>query len=318
MGVFQQPARAKGANMMDAKDRIKKVGVVGCGTMGSGITQVCAQSGYKTTVSEANEELLKKGMGSIESFLNKGMEKGKITQQQKESTLDNIKGVNDLEHFSDCDLIIEAVSEDLDLKKKIFADLDKICPEHTVLGTNTSNLCIMEIASVTRRPEKVLGLHFMNPVPLMKLVELVGSIVTSDDTLEVGKEFTKSLGKEYIVAKDTPGFIVNRLNSPFMLNAIRMFEAGIGSIEDIDKAATLALGHPMGPFTLMDFGGLDMMYSSVKRRYEELPIPEFMPPPLLKRMVLAGRFGRKMGKGWYEYSAKGEKMGVMKLEKVGD
>jgi 3-hydroxybutyryl-CoA dehydrogenase len=301
---------------MDIKERIKKVGVVGCGTMGSGITQVCAQSGYQTIVSETNEELLKKGIASIESFLTKGIERKKITQQEKESTMANIQGVNDLKHFSDCDLIIEAVSEDLSLKKRIFADLDRISPDRTILGTNTSNLCIMEIASVTKRPEKVLGLHFMNPVPLMRLVELVRSIATSEETLEAGKEFTKSLGKEYIIASDTPGFIVNRLNSPFMLNAIRMFEAGIGSIEDMDKAATLALGHPMGPFTLMDFGGLDMMYSSVKQRYEELPIPEFMPPPLLKRMVLAGRFGRKTGKGWYEYNEKGEKVGVIKLEKL--
>jgi 3-hydroxybutyryl-CoA dehydrogenase len=301
---------------MGIRERIKKVGVVGCGTMGSGITQVCAQFGYKTIVSETNEDLLKKGISSIESFLSKGIERGKITQQEKESTLANIKGVSDLKHFCECDLIIEAVSEDLDLKRRIFADLDRICPQHTILGTNTSNLCIMEIASVTQRQEKVLGLHFMNPVPLMRLVELVRSIVTSEDTLERAMEFTKSLGKDYIVASDTPGFIVNRLNSPFLLNAIRMVEAGIGSIEDLDKAATLALNHPMGPFTLMDFGGLDMMYGSVKRRYEELPIPEFMPPPLLKRMVLAGRFGRKTGKGWYEYSEKGEKIGVMKLKKV--
>jgi 3-hydroxybutyryl-CoA dehydrogenase len=302
---------------MEIRGKIKKVGVVGCGTMGSGITQVCAQSGYKTIVSETNEELLKKGIASIESFLKKGIERGKITQQEKESTLANIKGVNDLTYFSDCDLVIEAASEDLNLKKRIFADLDRICPEHAILGTNTSNLCIIEIASATRRQEQVLGLHFMNPVPLIRLVELVKSIVTSNETLEVVKEFTKSLGKEFIVASDTPGFIVNRLNSPFMLNAIRMFEAGIGSIEDIDKAATLGLNHPMGPFTLMDFGGLDMMYSSVKQRYDELPIPEFMPPPLLKRMVHAGRFGRKTRKGWYEYNEKGEKIGVIKSEKLG-
>jgi 3-hydroxybutyryl-CoA dehydrogenase len=301
---------------MEIRERIKKVGVVGCGTMGSGITQVCAQFGYETVVSETNEDLLKKGIASIESFLNKGIERGKITQQEKESTLANIKGVNDLKYFSTCDLIIEAVSEDLNLKKRIVADLDRICPDHTILGTNTSNLCVMEIASATKRQEKVLGLHFMNPVPLMRLVELVKSIITSNETLEVAKEFTKSLGKEFIIASDTPGFIVNRLNSPFLLNAIRMVEAGIGSIEDIDKAATLALGHPMGPFTLMDFGGLDMMYSSVKQRYEELPIPEFIPPPLLKRMVHAGRFGRKTSKGWYEYNEKGEKIGAMKLEKV--
>jgi len=301
---------------MDIRERIKKVGVVGCGTMGSGITQVCAQSGYQTIVSEMSEELLKKGIASIESFLRKGIERNKITQQEKEFTMANISGVNDLKYFSDCDLIIEAASEDLSLKKRIFADLDRISPDRTILGTNTSNLCIMEIASVTKRPEKVLGLHFMNPVPLMRLVELVKSILTSNETLEMAKEFTKSIGKDFIIASDTPGFIVNRLNSPFMLNAIRMFEAGIGSIEDMDKAATLALGHPMGPFTLMDFGGLDMMYSSVKQRYEELPIPEFMPPPLLKRMVLAGRFGRKTGKGWYEYNEKGEKVGVIKLEKL--
>jgi 3-hydroxybutyryl-CoA dehydrogenase len=301
---------------MDIRERIKKVGVVGCGTMGSGITQVCAQSGYQTIVSETNEELLKKGIASIESFLSKGIERGKITQQEKESTMANIHGVNDFKYFSDCDLIIEAVSEDLNLKKRIFTDLDRISPDRTILGTNTSNLCIMEIASVTKRQEKVLGLHFMNPVPLMRLIELVKSIMTINETLEMAKEFTKSLGKEFIVASDTPGFIVNRLNSPFLLNAIRMVEAGIGSIEDIDKAATLALNHPMGPFTLMDFSGLDMMYNSVKQRYEELPIPEFMPPPLLKRMVHARRFGRKTGKGWYEYNEKGEKIGVMKLEKL--
>jgi len=226
---------------MDIRERIKKVGVVGCGTMGSGITQVCAQSGYQTIVSEMSEELLKKGIASIESFLRKGIERNKITQQEKEFTMANISGVNDLKYFSDCDLIIEAASEDLSLKKRIFADLDRISPDRTILGTNTSNLCIMEIASVTKRPEKVLGLHFMNPVPLMRLVELVKSILTRNETLEMAKEFTKSIGKDFIIASDTPGFIVNRLNSPFMLNAIRMFEAGIGSIEDMDKAATLAL-----------------------------------------------------------------------------
>jgi 3-hydroxybutyryl-CoA dehydrogenase len=298
---------------MDIREKIQKVGVVGCGTMGSGITQVCAQSGYETIVSEANGELLEKGIGSIESFLNKGIERGKITQQEKEYTMAHIKGITDLGYFSECDLVIEAASEDLNLKKRILTELDRICPEYAILGTNTSNLCIMELAATTKRPEKVLGIHFMNPVPLMRLVELVRSIATRGDILEMVKEFTKSLGKDYIIASDTPGFIVNRLNSPFMLNAIRMFEAGIGSIEDIDKSATLALGHPMGPFTLMDFSGLDMMYSSVKQRYDELPIPEFMPPPLLKRMVHAGRFGRKTGKGWYEYNEKGEKIGSLKL-----
>ena len=180
---------------MEIRERIKRVGVVGCGTMGSGIVQVCAQSGYQTIVSEMSEEFLKKGLGAIHSFMNKGIEKGKMTQQEKESILARIKAVTDLKDFSDCDLVIEAVSEDLNLKKRIFADLDRICPGHAILSTNTSNLCIMEIASSTKRQEKVLGLHFMNPVPLMRLVELVRSIATSEDTLELAKEFTKSLGK---------------------------------------------------------------------------------------------------------------------------
>lgn len=302
---------------MEIKERIKKVGVIGCGTMGSGITQVCAQSGYQIIVSETSEELLNRGLARIDSFLSKGMERGKVTKQEKDSTLARIKGVTDLNYFSDCDLVIETITEDLDLKKRLFTELGQICAEHAILGTNTSNLCIMEIAAASKREERVLGIHFMNPVPLMKLVELVKSISTDDETLQLAKQFTESLGKECIVASDTPGFIVNRLNSPFMLNAIRMFESGIGSIEDIDKAATLALNHPMGPFTLMDFSGLDMMYRSVKQRYEELPIPEFVPPPLLKRMVLAGRLGRKTGKGWYEYNDKGEKIGVLKLEELG-
>lgn len=298
---------------MEIKERIKKVGVIGCGTMGSGITQVCAQSGYQTIVAEASEELLNRGLARIDSFMSKGVERGKVTKQEKDSTLARIKGVTDLHCLSECDLVIETVTEDLHLKKTIFADLGRICQEQAILGTNTSNLCIMEIAAASKREERVLGIHFMNPVPLMKLVELVRSISTGDETLQLAKEFIKSIGKECIVASDTPGFIVNRLNSPFLLNAIRMFESGIGSIEDIDKAATLALNHPMGPFTLMDFSGLDMMYRSVKQRYEELPIPEFMPPPLLKRMVLAGRLGQKAGKGWYEYDDKGEKIGVMKI-----
>jgi 3-hydroxybutyryl-CoA dehydrogenase len=302
---------------MEIKSMIKRVGVVGCGTMGSGIAQVCAQAGYQTIAAEVDKELLKKGLARIDSFMTKGIEKGKMTQEEKETVLGRIKGVVGFKDFASCDLAIEAASENLDLKKKIFAELDETCPEHTILGTNTSNLCIVEIASATKRQERVLGIHFMNPVPLMKLVELVRSILTSNETLEVTKKFIESLGKEYIIASDTPGFIVNRLNSPFMLNAIRMFESGIGSIEDIDKAAKLALNHPMGPFELMDFGGLDMMYSSVKQRYEELPVPEFMPPPLLKRMALCGRLGRKTGKGWYEYNEKGEKIGVMKLGEVG-
>jgi 3-hydroxybutyryl-CoA dehydrogenase len=301
---------------MEIKEKIKQVGVVGCGTMGSGIAQVCAQSGYQTIVSETNNDFLKAGLGKIDTFLAGSVQRGKMTADEKASILSRIKGVIGLKEFSGCDLVIEAATEDLELKKKIFVELDGICPKHAVLGTNTSNLCIVEIASATKRQDKVVGMHFMNPVPLMKLAELVRSVVTSEETMEIAKEFTKSLGKDYILASDTPGFIVNRLNSPFMLNAIRMFEQGIGSIEDIDTAARLALNHPMGPFTLMDFGGLDMMYKSVTQRYAELPIAEFMPSPLLKRLVLAGRLGLKVRKGWYDYNEKGEKIGSIKRGQI--
>ena len=193
---------------------IKKVGVVGCGVMGSGITQVCAQSGYQVVVSEINDELLNKGLASINSFLTKGVDRGKLTEQDKESTLARIKGTTNIKDFGDCDLMIEAATENLDLKKKIFAELDKVCPKHIILATNTSCLSIINMAVVTNRPDKVLGLHFMNPVPLMKLLEIVKTIATSDETLEVGKEFGKSLGKTIVIAKDTPGFIVNDLMIP--------------------------------------------------------------------------------------------------------
>ncbi|HOE17037.1 MAG TPA: 3-hydroxyacyl-CoA dehydrogenase family protein [Syntrophorhabdaceae bacterium] len=301
---------------MEENRKIKKVGVVGCGTMGSGIVQVCAQSGYQTVVAETNEGILKKGLAKIDAFMTKGIERGKGTQQEKESTLARIKAASSLNDLSDCDLVIESVNENIDLKKKIFSDLDKICSDHTILGTNTSNLCIMEITQGLKKQDQSLGIHFFNPVPIMKLVELAPSIVTSGGTLKAVMGFVKSIGKEYVMVKDTPGFIVNRLNSPYMLNAIRMFESGIASIEDIDKAVKLGLNYPMGPFELMDFGGLDMMYASVKGRYEELLEAQYSAPVLLKRMVLAGRLGRKVGKGWYEYNEKGEKTGVLKLDKL--
>jgi 3-hydroxybutyryl-CoA dehydrogenase len=214
---------------------IKKVGVVGCGLMGSGIAQVCAQSGYQVVVSEANDELLNKGLVSINSFLTKSIEKGKISQQDKEAILGRIKGTTDMNDFSGCDLAIEAVTENMDLKKKIFTELDKIYPQHAILASNTSALSIIEMAAVTRRPKSVLGLHFMNPVPIMPLLEIVQTITTSNEVLETCKNFGKSLGKTIVVAKDTPGFIVNRLFVPFTLNAIRMLEAGIATKEDLRK-----------------------------------------------------------------------------------
>ena len=280
---------------------IKRVGVVGCGLMGSGISQVCAQSGYHVVVSEINDELLNKGLASISFFLTRNVKKGRVSQAEKEATLARIKGTTNTKDLGDCDLVIEAVIENLDLKKKIFAELDKICPKHTILATNTSCLSIIDMAQETTRPEKVLGMHFFNPVPLMKLLEIVRTIATSDETLEVGKEFGKSIGKTIIVAPDTPGFIVNRLLMPFMNSALRMLEAGLATKEDIDTGVRLGLGHPMGPLALADLVGMDTSLYIANAIYEELKDPLYAPPVILKKMVTAGWLGRKTGKGFYKY-----------------
>ena len=280
---------------------IKKVGVVGCGAMGSGITQVCAQSGYQVVVSEINDELLNKGLALINSFLTKSVDKGKISQQDKDSALARIKGTTNTKDFSDCDLMIEAAIENMDLKKKIFAELDKICPKHTILATNTSCLSIIDMAMATTRPDKVLGLHFFNPPPIMQLLEIVRTIATSDDTLQIGKDFANSLGKTTVIAQDTPGYIVNRLLIPYLLNAIRLLEAGVATREDIDAAIHLGLNHPIGPLTLLDLVGLDTTLFVASAMYEELKDPRFALPTLLKKMVTAGWLGRKTGKGFYEY-----------------
>ena len=280
---------------------IKKVGVIGCGTMGNGIVIVCAQSGYQVVVSEINDQLLNKGLASINSFLTKSVEKGKLSQPDRDSTLARIKGTTNTQDFSDCDLVIEAAIENMDLKKKIFAEVDKICPKHTILASNTSCLSIIDIAMATSRPDKVLGLHFMNPVPIMKLLEIVRTIATSDETLDTGRTFGASLGKTVVLAKDTPGFIVNFLLMPFLLNTMRMLDAGVASREDIDTAINLGLGHPMGPLTLADLIGLDTILFVVSAIYEELKDPQYAPPPLLRKMVTAGWLGRKTGKGFYEY-----------------
>lgn len=280
---------------------INKVGVVGCGAMGGGITTVCAQSGYQVVVLEISAELLNKGLTSINNFLTKRVEKGKISQQDKDILLNRIKGTTDIKDFSDCDLVIEAAIENLELKKKIFVELDKVCPKHAILATNTSCLSIIDMAMMTSRPEKVLGLHFMNPVPIMKLLEIVKSITTSDETLETGKNFGNSLGKTVIIAQDTPAFIVNRLLIPFLLNAIRMLESGIATREDIDTAINLGLNHPMGPLALADLIGNDVILFIANSTYQELKDPQHVPPVLLKNMVTAGWLGRKTGKGFYEY-----------------
>ncbi len=280
---------------------IKKVGVVGCGQMGGGIAQVCAQSGYPVVVSEFNNEILKKGLAAIDASLTKSVQKEKITQKDKEATLARITGAVGTGNFSSCDLVIEAATENLELKKQIFTELDKVCPKHAILATNTSCLSIIDMAVATKRPEKVLGLHFMNPVPIMKLLEIVRTVATSTETLETGKEFGKSLGKTIVIAQDAPGFIVNRLMVPQILNAIRMLDSGIATREDIDTAMTLGLNHPMGPLALADLVGLDTLLFIANGIYDESRDAQYAAPTLLKKMVTAGWLGRKAGKGFYQY-----------------
>ncbi len=280
---------------------IKQVGVVGCGQMGGGIAQVSAQSGYQVTVSEVNEELLNKGLAAINSSLAKAVEKERITPQDKEAAISRIKGITSMKDLSSCDLVIEAAIENLELKKKIFAELDSVCPKHAILATNTSCLSIMDMAVATGRPDRVLGLHFFNPAPLMKLMEVVRTIATSDETVKIGREFGQSLGKTVIIARDAPGFVVNRLLVPQLLNAIRMLEAGIATREDIDTGMTLGLNHPIGPLALSDLVGLDTLLFIANSTYDEFKDPQFAPPVLLSKMVTAGWLGRKTGKGFYDY-----------------
>ncbi len=286
---------------------IKRVGVVGCGTMGAGIAQVCARAGYRVTVSETEEAILAKGLSSIADFLDKGVRKGKLKDQDKTEILDRIHGVTELEALSDSDLVIEAISENLELKQEIFRRLDRACPDPTILSTNTSSLSIIDIAKATGRPDRVLGLHFMNPVPLMGLLEMVRSIATSEDVVETCRAFGQSLGKTIIMAKDTPGFIVNFLQYPFRLNAIRMLETGMATREEIDAAATLGLGHPLGPLALQDLVGLDVTYAGAMAVYEATGDPMFHPPVLMRKMIAAGWLGKKTGKGFYDYGDPEEK-----------
>jgi len=280
---------------------IKKVGVVGCGVMGSGIAQLCAQSGYQVVVSEINEELLHKGVAAIERIVARSVEKGRISQQDKDATLGHIKGTTNTKDFSDCDIIIEVAIENMDLKKKIFAELDEICYKDAILATNSSVLSIIDMAVSTKRPDKVLGMHFFNPAPIMKLLEIVRTIATSDETIEVCQEFGKSVGKTPVIAPDKPGFIVNRIWIPYMLHAISLLEDGIASKEDIDAAVTAGLNYPMGPLTLVDLTGLDVLLFVANAMYEQLKDPRYIAPTLLKKMVTAGWLGRKTGKGFYEY-----------------
>ncbi len=281
---------------------IKTVGVVGCGLMGSGIAETCARKGYRTIVREVNDDLLAKGMKAIQASMARAVEKGKATQEEVDAALARLTGTTDLAAMSECDLVIEAIVENMAEKKKVFAALDEICPPHAILASNTSSLCITEMASVTKRGGQVLGMHFFNPVPVMPLLELVRTILTSDETLETAKAFGASLGKTCIVAKDTPGFIVNLLLVPYLLDAVRALENGVATKEDIDAGMKLGCNHPMGPLTLLDFVGLDTAYYIANVMFEEFKDPRYAAPPLLKRMVLAGHLGRKSGKGFYDYT----------------
>ncbi len=280
---------------------IKTVGVVGCGLMGGGITEVCARSGYTVRVREVNQQLLDKGLANIKASMDRAVERGRLPAPDRDKALAQVHGTTRLEDFTDCDLVIEAVIENPDEKKKVFTVLDKTCPPTAILASNTSTICIMEIASATKRPDKVIGIHFFNPAPIMKLVEVTRTLASSAEVVAQGRAFSESLGKTVVMCKDTPGFIVNRLLVPYLNDAIRLLEAEVATKEDIDTAMELGLNHPMGPFRLLDLVGLDTQYYISLSQFEEFREPRFAPPPLLKRMVLAGRLGRKVGKGFYDY-----------------
>jgi 3-hydroxybutyryl-CoA dehydrogenase len=281
--------------------QIKTVGVLGCGLMGAGIAQVSAAAGYKTIVRETNQTLLDKGLGRIRKFLDDGVTKGKVTPEDRDRTLGNLNGTTDVAAFKDCDLVIEAIIEQLDDKLAAYAAVEAVVGPRTLLASNTSSLCITELAARTKRPDRFGGLHFFNPVPLMKLVEVIRALTTSDGTYQTLFAFSQSLGKEPITAPDKPGFIVNRLLVPYLLDAIRCYERGLGSVADIDNGMKLGCGHPMGPLTLLDFVGLDTTYYIANIMFDEYKDPMFAAPPLLKRMVLAGKTGRKAGEGFYKY-----------------
>ena len=280
---------------------IRRVGVVGCGLMGSGIAQTCAQSGYETVVREVNQQLLDKGLARIYDAWEMMSSKGKLTQGQVDENRGRLHGTLDLADFVDCDLVIEAVIENMEEKVRLFPALDHIVKPDALLLTNTSSLNVTQMGAVTKRPDKVCGLHFFNPAPVMKLVEVVRTISTSEETIETVKQFAISLGKSPVLSKDTAGFIVNFLLIPYLLAAIRMLENGMASRDDIDTAMKLGCGYPMGPFTLLDYVGLDTTLWAAEAIYDEYKDPLYAPPPLLRRMVLSGMYGKKSGRGFYDY-----------------
>ena len=280
---------------------IKKVGVLGCGLMGSGIVQVAAQAGFRTVVVEASPEFLERGLAGLRRTLDGLIAKAKLDEAGKKQILGRITGATDFSAFKDCDLVIEAITENQPLKNETFAKLDAICPSHALLASNTSSCNVTAMAAATKRPAQVLGLHFFNPVPLMKLVEVAQTILTDDQTVAQAYEWVQAVGKVPVRAKDSTAFIVNRLLVPYLLDAIRVYEGGLATLEDIDTAMKLGCGYPMGPFTLLDLVGLDTTMYVAEVMLEEFREARYAPPPLLKRMVMAGQLGRKSGKGFYDY-----------------
>ncbi|MHB8462657.1 MAG: 3-hydroxyacyl-CoA dehydrogenase family protein [Vulcanimicrobiaceae bacterium] len=281
---------------------IRKVGVCGAGLMGNGIAQTCAVAGFEVVLMEAAQAPLDRGMGMIAKSLEKFVEKGKMSAADRDATLARITPTTNVADMKDCDLIIEAIIENVEIKTSLFQGLDAILAPHAIICTNTSSLCVIELAAKTKRPNRVAGLHFFNPVPIMKLVEVVKTIATTQDVIDALFAFATKIGKEPVLAQDTPGFIVNRLLIPYLLYAIRCYEGGLASKEDIDKGMQLGCGYPMGPLTLLDYVGLDTTYYISQIMFDEFKDPMMAAPPLLKRMVLAGHFGRKSGKGFYDYN----------------
>lgn len=282
--------------------KIKNVAVIGCGLMGAGIAEVSARAGFTTYVREVSDDLLQKGLARIKGSLAKAVDRGKLEASERDAILGRIQGVIDIDRLADCDLVIEAIVENLDAKKQLFQNLDEKVKDTAIFASNTSSLTITQLAMTTQRPSQVVGLHFFNPVPRMKLVEVVSTLLTDEESVERVTTWSNEIGKEPVQCGDNSGFIVNRLLVPYMLDAIRGFEEGIGTIEDIDKAMQLGCGYPMGPFVLLDFVGLDTTYYIANIMFEEYREKRFAPPPLLKQMVQAGRLGKKSGRGFYDYS----------------
>ena len=285
---------------MNVED-ISSVGVIGCGLMGAGIVETCARVGFSVVVREVNDELAQKGLERVRRSMQKAAERGKLTADEAQAALSRVSATTDMDKFGACQLVIEAAMENLELKRQLFADLDRICPPETVLATNTSSLNITSIAAATRRPDKVLGLHFFNPVPVMPLLEIVRALLTSDETMALGRALGEKLGKTVVVAKDRPGFIANLLFVPYVLDVIRWYDAGLATKEDIDTTMKLGFNHPMGPLTLCDFVGLDTLLFIADAMYDEFKDARYAAPPLLRRMVNAGLLGRKSGRGFYTY-----------------